>query len=270
MKEPEVPKYFDRISLIIMIFLIIILTVYSFIFNQSEYDAFDYAAAIFVSAAFLNCHVLGIRHIIYIFKTKLNKSLKKDSKRPIRPLLFDKYSIYSMIFLYSMILFMYLSDSVETNIISAIFWIFFVSYMMNFMFVYSFRLLIYKSALNKYEEEKEREEKARRKKEKEDKIRKEKEDKIRKEKEFEEEQIKKGLVKYKNNWITKHQHKLELKIDDFLETRKKSNKYKGLFMVCKSCGYVWKIRKDYDLPPMCPKCHSENIKLDRDKLYSKI
>ena len=87
---------------------------------------------------------------------------------------------------------------------------------------------------------------------------------------FEKKQIKKGLKKYEDKWLTASTYEKEIAIDTFLDKCKQENRYKGLFMGCKNCGFVWKIRKDYSLPIRCTACGSDNIKLDREKIYSDI
>ena len=98
----------------------------------------------------------------------------------------------------------------------------------------------------------------------------EQEQEQKKQKTFEKSQIAKGLIKYQENWLDSHTYKKETRIDNFLDKCRRENKYKGLFIGCNSCGYVWKIKKDYSLPLRCTACGSESLKLDREKIWSYI
>lgn len=86
-------------------------------------------------------------------------------------------------------------------------------------------------------------------------------------KEFAKKQQDKGLKEYDGEWLNEIEYKKEIWIDKFIEKCDEKNNYKGLFMVCDNCDYVWKIKKDYGLPARCGKCNSEYIELDRRKIY---
>jgi hypothetical protein len=47
--------------------------------------------------------------------------------------------------------------------------------------------------------------------------------------------------------------------------------YKGKTCICKSCTYIWQIKKNKGLPSKCPHCHSETFILEeKEELKSKI
>lgn len=77
----------------------------------------------------------------------------------------------------------------------------------------------------------------------------------------------KGLIKYKDKWLTKEKYNNEKDCDDFIAEKKKSNQFKGCYMICNSCKYVWKIKKDYGLPARCGRCNSQRIRIDKYKSY---
>ena len=37
---------------------------------------------------------------------------------------------------------------------------------------------------------------------------------------------------------------------------------------CNQCNYVWNSKKSYGKPPRCPKCNSQNIRMDGRKFYA--
>lgn len=84
---------------------------------------------------------------------------------------------------------------------------------------------------------------------------------------FEKSQKSKGLVQYENKWMTKNEKETEERIDAFILKMEISDKYKGAYMRCRECGYVWKIKKDFGLPARCNKCNSHYIKIDKRKSY---
>jgi hypothetical protein len=86
-------------------------------------------------------------------------------------------------------------------------------------------------------------------------------------KKFAESQKAKGLVLYDKKWMTKNEKSTEERLDSFVAKMKAIDKFKGAFMKCNHCGYIWKVKKDFGLPARCGKCSSEHIKIDKRKSY---
>jgi len=90
-----------------------------------------------------------------------------------------------------------------------------------------------------------------------------------KRKKYETEMREKGYFKYRGRWLTKEKYEKEKRMDNYIAEKRKTNQFKGCFMVCGYCGYIWQVKKEYGLPAKCVKCNSENIKIDKYKSYGR-
>jgi hypothetical protein len=79
-----------------------------------------------------------------------------------------------------------------------------------------------------------------------------------------------GFVFYKQEFITKEERARLHKIEAFERSIRNSNQYKGCFIECSDCGFIWKIKKDYGMPARCGKCNSLSISVDWEKSYSEL
>lgn len=82
---------------------------------------------------------------------------------------------------------------------------------------------------------------------------------------FRKSQEAKGFKLYNNIWVTNSEYDRQIRMDNDLANRAT---FKGFYMKCNACGFIWKIKKDYGTPARCGKCNSDNINIDKEKSYS--